>query len=137
MKSRGWSRLQAPSHTHLGGAVRWPRTELGCQLEHLSVASWLLHQQECQETASSETCPTVYLGNHSVTSSTFCWQGSYNLCQIEGEWTKKHPPDGCVFMAGSGQSAQDGMCVAAPSCENAVCHLVAGSLDDRLVLKNH
>ena len=46
---------------HLGGAVRWPRNELGCQLEYLSVASWLLHQEEeCRERASSETRPPVY-----------------------------------------------------------------------------
>lgn len=44
LKTRGWNHLQVPLLTRLvGDAGCGLRTELGCQLEHPHLASWLLH----------------------------------------------------------------------------------------------
>lgn len=67
LKSGAWS-LQAPAHTHLGGAVRWPRNELRCQLELLSVAAGFFTEKSVEREPPSEThpCLPLNLGNQAV-----------------------------------------------------------------------
>lgn len=138
LKSWGLESSRRLLHTHIGRCCLLARNELRCQLE--LPKAWPLGfftEKSVEGVRRPTPCLPLNLGNHSATSSTLCWQGSYNLCQIEGGGQRSTLlMEVCSWHTQSRVHRTGCVLVYRPGKRN-LPRCTSGSLDDLLFLKSH